>query len=87
MAYLSHQKVQGAIEVVKRLEIWVETIDATSCRGRSVSGIQKSAIAHEYSRTPSLPGSVPLLFSTSPDTPMRSVSIAMVKPATRKGEN
>jgi hypothetical protein len=38
------QAVQGAIEVVKRFAIWVETIGVTSCRGWSVGGIQKSAI-------------------------------------------
>jgi hypothetical protein len=38
------QAVQGAMEVVKRFEIWVGTIGATSCKGRSVGGIRKSAI-------------------------------------------
>jgi hypothetical protein len=42
------QAVQGAMEVVKRFEIWVETIGVTFCRGRSVGGIQKSAIAPQY---------------------------------------
>jgi hypothetical protein len=48
MAYSSHQQVQGAMEVVKRLEIWVKTIGATSCKGWSVGGIQKRAIANKY---------------------------------------
>jgi hypothetical protein len=30
------QRVQGAMEVVKRLEIWDEAVGATSCRGWSV---------------------------------------------------
>jgi hypothetical protein len=38
------QTVQGAMEVVKRLETWVEAIGVTSCRGWSVGGIRKSAI-------------------------------------------
>jgi hypothetical protein len=38
------QAVQGAMEVVKRFEIWVETIAATFCRGWSVGGIRRSAI-------------------------------------------
>jgi hypothetical protein len=38
------QRVQGAMEVVKRLEIWVEAIGVTFYRGWSVGGIRKSAI-------------------------------------------
>jgi hypothetical protein len=38
------QGVQGAIEVVKRLEMLDETVGATSCRGWSVSGIRRRAI-------------------------------------------
>jgi hypothetical protein len=33
---------------VKRFEIWDEAIGATSCKGWSVGGIQKSAIALQY---------------------------------------
>jgi hypothetical protein len=39
------QRVQGAIEVVKRLEMLDEAVGATSCRGWSVGGIRRSAIA------------------------------------------
>jgi hypothetical protein len=42
------QAVQGAIEVVKRLEPWVEAVAFTLCKGRSVGGIQKSAIVPQY---------------------------------------
>jgi hypothetical protein len=38
--------VQGAMKVVKRLETRVEAVAFTLCRGRSVGGIRKSAIAY-----------------------------------------
>jgi hypothetical protein len=36
--------VQGAMEVVKRFEIWDEAVGITLWRGWSVCGIQRSAI-------------------------------------------
>jgi hypothetical protein len=38
------QKVQGAIEVVKRFETWFEAIGLTVCRGWSVCEMPRSAI-------------------------------------------
>jgi hypothetical protein len=42
------QTVQGAMEVVKRLETWAEAVGVTFCRGWSVCGRQRSAIALQY---------------------------------------
>jgi hypothetical protein len=42
------QTVQGAMEVVKRFEIRAEAVAFTLCKGRSVGGIRKSAIAPQH---------------------------------------